>query len=121
MLAAYDQDFYAGYPAVTRHPFGRGASYYVAAETELDFLRVFYQELLSKAELCSPLGILLPYGVTTAVRSGKREIVFVMNFRQERLELQGIGDWEDAETGEICRNRLELNGFSLRIICRTGA
>ena len=44
-----------------------------------------------------------------------------MNFRQESVSLQGIGDWEDAETGEICRDRLELGGFFLRMICRMGA
>lgn len=121
VLAAYEQDFYAGCPAVARHPFGQGTGYYVAAETGLDFLRAFYQELLSEAGLHSPLGVPLPYGVTTAVRSGEREIVFVMNFRQESVSLQGIGDWEDAETGEICRDRLKLGGFSLRMICRKGA
>ena len=93
----------------------------MAVETGLDFLRAFYQELLSEAGLHSPLGVPLPYGVTTAVRSGEREIVFVMNFRQESVSLQGIGDWEDAETGEICRDRLELGGFSLKMIRRMGA
>ncbi len=121
VLAAYEQDFYAGCPAVARHPFGQGTGYYVAVETGLDFLRAFYQELLSEAGLHSPLGVPLPYGVTTAVRSGEREIVFVMNFRQESVSLQGIGDWEDAETGEICRDRLELGGFSLKMIRRMGA
>lgn len=119
--AVYENDFYAGYPVVTKNAFGKGMGYYLAAETGLDFLRAFYGELLSEAGLQTPLGIPLPYGVTTAVREGDAELVFVMNFRPEAVCLDGTGDWKDAETKEICRGRVELAGFSCRILCRIGA
>lgn len=119
--AVYEQDFYAGCPVVARNPFGQGISYYIAAITELDFLRVFYQELLKEAKVTTPFGIPMPYGVTTAVRSGEREIVFVMNFRQEMVHLQGIGDWKDVLTGVRYQGQMELEGFSCRMICRAEA
>lgn len=121
VLAVYEQDFYAGRPAVTENSFGKGSGYYLAAETGLDFLRAFYKDLFSEAGLWSPLGTALPYGVTTAVREGAQKLVFVMNFRQEAVRLSGIGNWKDAETGEMYRDQMELNGFSCRILCRTEA
>ena len=117
VLAVYDQDFYAGCPVVTRNRFGKGSCYYIASETGLDFLRVFYRNLFEEAGIHGPLGVSLPYGVTTAVRSGKQEIIFVMNFRQEGVCLQGIGKWKDAETQELIQDRLELSGFSCRMLC----
>lgn len=121
VLASYDSDFYAGCPAVTKHPSGKGYCYYIAAETGTDFLRVFYRELFSASGLHAPLGIELPYGVTTAVRSGAREIVFVMNFCQEDVCLEGIGSFKDAETGDVYKDRITLERFSCKMLCRTEA
>ncbi len=121
VLASYDSDFYAGCPAVTKHPFGKGYCYYIASETGTDFLRVFYRELFSASGLHAPLGIELPYGVTTAVRSGAREIVFVMNFCQEDVCLEGIGSFKDAETGDVYKDRIMLERFSCKMLCRTEA
>lgn len=121
ILAAYDRDFYAGCPVVTKHPFSKGYCFYITAETGLDFLRAFYRELFSAFGLHAPLGIKLPYGVTTAVRKGAREIVFVMNFRQEDVCLEGIGNWKNAETGDIYEGRMTLEGFSCKLLCHAEA
>ena len=42
VLSVYEQDFYAGCPVVTRNTFGKGTAYYLAAESDLAFLRAFY-------------------------------------------------------------------------------
>jgi beta-galactosidase len=40
-LATYEQDFYAGRPAVTVNGFGNGRAFYLAARTEERFLDLF--------------------------------------------------------------------------------
>lgn len=117
-LAVYDSDFYAGCPAVTRNRYGRGSCYYIAAETGQDFLRAFYGELFRETDMNLPFGGPLPYGVTAAVRRGRQDLVFVMNFRQEAVCLCGIGSWEDVETGAVYKDRMELEGFSCKIVQR---
>ena len=42
VLSVYEQDFYAGCPVVTCNTFGKGTAYYLAAESDLAFLRAFY-------------------------------------------------------------------------------
>lgn len=135
VLSVYEKDFYAGFPAVTRNGYGSGKAYFIAAESDMDFLRSFYQEVFRSAGLRNALGIDLPYGVTVTVRTpqgdcaGQNEestetpgycpkgsVVFVMNFRHEPVELSGIGEWTDAETKERVSNVLKMERLSCRIL-----
>ncbi len=45
VLGVYEEDFYAGEPAVTVNQYGRGKAYFIAARTGQDFLDDFYQDL----------------------------------------------------------------------------
>ena len=47
VLSVYERDFYAGCPVVTRNQFGKGEAYYLAAESDLAFLRAFTVMCLS--------------------------------------------------------------------------
>lgn len=114
--AVYDRDFYAGCPVLVKHPYGKGQSRYVAAETDVDFLRVFYRDLFAELGISNPLGAALPYGVTVTERKGVKDLVFVMNFTSEPVSLQGIGSWQDAETESCCEGQLEMEGFSCKIL-----
>ncbi len=118
VLAVYEQDFYAGRPVVVEHSYGTGKSIYLAAETESDFLREFYQEVFRERGLVNPLGIRLPYGVTTAVRKGDPDVVFVMNFSHKPVSLQSTGNWKDVDNGACYSGRLELDGLSCKILTR---
>ncbi len=120
VLAAYEQDFYEGSPVVTRNPFGGGSCWYVAAETDLDFLRRFYRDVFAETGLENPLGIRLPYGVTVTEREGSERIVFVMNFSDRPVRLKGIGTWEDVDTGARYEKELEMEGFSCKILRKYG-
>lgn len=118
VLAVYEEDFCAGHPVLAENPYGAGKSYYLACETGMDFLRAFYGNLFEEKGLSNPLGIQLPYGVTTAVREGDPSIVFVMNFSHEPARLQGIGSWQDIDDGMQYEGRLELEGLSCRLLRR---
>lgn len=113
VLSVYDKDFYKGCPVVTEHAYGRGRAYYLAAESDLCFLRAFYRDVFAAAGLENPLGTTLPYGVTVTGRSGEdgRMVVFVMNFKNEPVELAGIGRWTDAESGVVYEGKLQMEAF----------
>jgi beta-galactosidase len=48
-LCSYEQDFYAGMPALTRNSFGKGTAYYVATRSNADFYRTLIKEICSEA------------------------------------------------------------------------
>ncbi len=79
VLAAYDEKFYRGYPALTRNAYGKGLAYYLAARTGEEFLRDFYAALLAKQGL-APLIRDLPAGVDCTSRTGDQgRFLFVLN------------------------------------------
>jgi len=118
VLSVYEEDYCAGTPALTAHTFGKGKCWYIAAEMSVPFLKLFYQDILSEAHLSNPLGISLPYGVTTTVRRGVQDYVFVMNFKDSPRTLFEIGDWIDVETGEHYEDKFILDGFCCKILTR---
>ena len=123
VLAVYGKDFYAGCPVVTCNPYGNGKAWYLAAESDLAFLRAFYKDVFAEAGLHNVLGVELPYGVTVTERSSAageeaKRIVFVMNFKNEPVTVEGIGRWTDAESGEACEGSLGLEAFQCRVLTR---
>ena len=123
VLAVYEKDFYAGCPVVTCNPYGKGRAWYLAAESDPAFLRAFYKDVFAEAGLQNALGAELPYGVTVTERSSAageeaKRIVFVMNFKNEPVTVEGIGRWSDAESGEVCEGSLGLEAFQCRVLTR---
>ena len=122
VLSVYERDFYAGCPVVTRNHFGKGEAYYLAAESDISFLRAFYGDMFKRAGLKNALGTELPYGVTVTERAGTdgdgRDLVFVMNFKNEQVCVGGAGKWTDAESGAVYEGRLELGAFQCVVLER---
>lgn len=116
VLAVYEKEFYKGYPAVTENNYGSGKAYYLAAELEQQFLNDFYSELAQQAGISNPLKIRLPYGVTVSERKGGQSLIFVQNFREESVTIEGIGSYRQADTGESIEGRIELAPFECKIL-----
>ena len=116
VLAVYKEDFYAGMPVVTAHPYKEGTAWYLAAEMDLKFLRQWYKELCVQAELYNALGAELPYGVTVTQRQGGEDPVFVMNFSEKPVILMPQGEWEDVDTKERIFDRFTLEAYSCRVL-----
>lgn len=116
VLAVYKEDFYAGMPVVTAHPYKEGTAWYLAAEMDLKFLRQWYKELCVQAELYNALGAELPYGVTVTQRQGGENPVFVMNFSEKPVILMPQGEWEDVDTKERIFDRFTLEAYSCRVL-----
>ena len=122
VLSVYERDFYAGCPVVTRNHFGKGEAYYLAAESDISFLRAFYGDMFKRAGLKNALGTELPYGVTVTERAGTdgdgRDLEFVLNFKNEPVCVGGAGKWTDAESGAVYEGRLELGAFQCVVLER---
>jgi len=83
VLSTYEENFYKGYAALTENKYGEGTCFYIAARTNEDFLKDFYQMVAKKAQI-QPLLADLPDGVTCTLRKGDQgEFLFVLNGTSE--------------------------------------
>lgn len=81
VLAAYESDFYAGMPAVTRKRYGEGTAYYMAARADGDFLYAFYRKLIQEKGIQRIVQEEYVPDVMVKERgSGDKKSVFLMNF-----------------------------------------
>lgn len=130
VLSVYERDFYAGLPVVTRRSYGEGQVYYLAAESDLSFLRRFYENIFDSCGMKNVLGAKLPYGVTVTERTAClpdpadadtgtgdcRGAVFVMNFKNEPVFVECAGEWTDAENGEAFSGKIRLEAFGCKVL-----
>ncbi|MBR4663802.1 MAG: beta-galactosidase [Lentisphaeria bacterium] len=106
ILGIYQEDFYAGTPAVTRRRLGKGSVYYLGANFEDDFLKEFYFDILTEAGV-APMLAGLPDNVKCAVREAENErCVFLYNFSEQEefvpLPCRAYDLWNGCEiTGSL--------------------
>ena len=116
-LAVFEQDFYAGSPAVTVNRFGKGSAYYIAARTGMDFLRKFYRDLALENGVV-PLLPDLPGSVRAArrVAADGSEFFFLANMGEEKVEISLPGPmidiWNDAAS-PVKSFRLPVRGSTV--------
>lgn len=123
VLAEYQQDFYKGYPALTRNAYGNGEAYYIASLNESSFLRDFYSELLADKGIGCGLRVSLTEGVTVNERSksaeenGKVEKVwFLQNFNRQPATVELLECYENVETGEPLTGKIEMQSFECIVL-----
>ena len=102
VISSYERDFYEGCPVVTRNAFGKGEAYYLAAESDLAFLRAFYGDVFRRVGLKNALDTELPYGVTVTERTGTYP----------------APAYGDAESGAVYEGKLELGAFQCAVLER---
>lgn len=117
VLATYEEDFYAGMPALTCNRFGSGRAYYMATRPEQAFLT----ELMDR--LCAEQGIKpvldTPQGVEAAVReTADAQFLFLLNHAKEPrtviLDREGV----DLITGQQLHRgqQITMNWTDVRIL-----
>jgi len=88
VLASYQDDFYAGRPVLTRHSFGKGQCYYLAAKPEDAFLDDFYAFLVSSLQLPKATSQKLPEGVSAVLRQNEsQKFLFLLNFSEKEVTI----------------------------------
>ena len=118
-LAVYGEDFYAGMPAITAHPYGKGKAYYVAFRGEDEFLYDFIGSLLEERGIVSDFDGALPYGVTAHSRTdGETVYVFLQNFTAQPQETETSRVWRTVEDGEPVSGRIALAPYGTLILAR---
>ena len=109
VLGVYQDDFYAGRPAVTRNAWGKGQAYYLAARTGSDFLQDFYQMIAYQHGVTASTAMQLPEGVVaTARQSGERTYIFVQNYGDQAVTLDLT---EESRALKPLLNGDVLNGY----------
>lgn len=99
VLGVYGNDFYAGSPALTMNRCGRGKAYYIGADTNPDFLELFYGKLLEQNGIEPVLS-----GLPSAVKAARREkegvaYYFVQNMSDEQQTVRLPYEMEDLWNG----------------------
>jgi len=117
-LAIYGGDFYAGMPAVTVNKFGKGSAYYLAARSNDEFLRDFYDALAEGINLEPVLKSKLPEGVTAQLRTnGQSRFVFLMNFNDYPATIDLANSrFTDILTGKAASKDITLEAYGVAIL-----
>ena len=98
-LCTYGEDYYSGAPVLTRHRFGKGTAWYLAARTDDAFLRRLYSELAAEAGL--PVQV-LPESVEKHVRTDESDrYTFYLNFSTQTVEVT-VPQGTDLLSGTSC-------------------
>ena len=91
--------FTAGKAAITSRRVGEGAVIYVGAYLTDDLVTHFVPGILSRADV-HPLLPDLPEGVEVTVReAADRQLMFILNTREQRIHVRGVPDGLDLLTG----------------------
>lgn len=121
VLASYDEDFYQGMAAVTKHPYGKGMAYHIAARTEVDFLTDFYGKIAKEISLKSSFAAAeeLPDGINIQKREADGEVyLFFMNYanKEQSLSFTRKIALEDIVTGEkLAADGIVMKPFEVRV------
>lgn len=116
-LGTYERDFYAGTTAISRHPLGQGAAYYLGCRTDTDFLEDFYQSLDRSLKLTPELPLKKK---TPAVSIQVREnatvhFYFVINFSHQATTVQLTQPLTNALTHQPANSTQELPAYGVRV------
>lgn len=98
-LSTYEEDFYAGMPALTKNIFGKGSAYYVSTRSTQDFYQSFLSRVLEEAGVTGRLE--LPQGVEGTVRENEKyRFIFLLNHTKDEKKIMIEKACTDLLTGE---------------------
>lgn len=123
VLAEYQNDFYKGYPALTRNFYGNGEAYYISSINEHQFLKHFYNDVLQEKGLGCGLQVRLTEGVTVNERSepadedgGEQRVWFLQNFNRTAAAVELLKPYQNVETGETLTGKIEMQSFECIVL-----
>ena len=105
-LMVYDEDYFAGAPAITEHAFGKGKAYYIATRFEKEFYAPLYRMITDGVVSCCWPGH-LPEGVLATPRG---EYIFLQN------TTDGYVFTQDFELNPYCTAIYKREGDALRLV-----
>jgi beta-galactosidase len=114
-LATFEDDFYAGRPAITEHRFGRGRALYVATCPEPALVTHLIGMLLDELGIAPPLEA--PQGVEVTRREADgRSYTFVLNHNTVPVHVSLPAPMRDLLTGKTHEHSLILPPLEVAIL-----
>jgi hypothetical protein len=111
----YLDDFYADYPAVTCHSFGKGSSYYLGTSLEQAGLSWSLSRVIEEAGVQD--GRKLPAGVEMTIRSdGVHTWTFILNYSDERVHVEVPVDGINLVTGAVVKGSVSLGSKDVAVV-----
>jgi len=121
-LFVYRDDFYQGYPALTRNQYGKGLAYYVCADVEAKFYDDFFRRVMKESKIEPLVRGEIPEGLEVCSReSDEFEYLFIQNFNWEPVTLSSEL-MDDLEAGTFLygdkSDHGEIGGFQTLVVKR---
>ncbi|MFF5366911.1 beta-galactosidase [Streptomyces sp. NPDC013187] len=99
-VATYGTDFYAGTPAVTRHPFGDGEGWYVATALDQQGVDQVVRRVLTRHDLLGPYADHPAVETASRVTPDGTRLLFLLNHACEPAHLTALGTATDLLSGK---------------------
>lgn len=117
--AIYQDDFYAGRPAVTVNRFGKGKAWHVASRNDLAFQRDFFSAISKELSLPRAIDCSLPAGVVaTARNNAETTYIFLQNYSAQQQSISLPQGYRNALSGEEINTPLILTHWDCRVLSR---
>lgn len=115
-LAMYEEDFYAGMPAVTENSYNQGFVYYLGSSMDKEGIAAILQKVINKSELSAVLSEQTELEVTR--RIAENDVYdFLINFKnKEILVPTSIVGKEDIITGKIVERGTIIPTYGVMIV-----
>lgn len=115
-IATYEQDYYAGNPAITHNVFGKGNTFYVGTVLENSGMEWLIEHVCKLADV-QPFSANMPAGVELLQRiNGKSSFLFVLNHSNERVNVPIETQGHDLLTGMAVNGFVELEPSGVAVI-----
>jgi len=115
-IAHFEQDYYEGYPAITRNQFGKGTACYVGTLLDKNGIDWLLEQTCETAGI-KPVCANAPAGVELLQRSnGNSSWLFVLNYSAEKVTVPFDGHGHDLLTGAQVNGSIELEPAGVAIV-----
>ncbi len=117
VIGTWSNRFASGEAAITARHVGKGSVVYVGTYLTEDFVANFAPSIISRSGV-APLLPELPQGVEVTVRQAvDRQLLFVLNTRDQPVSVRGVPEGSDLLTGAVIKgNTVDLEGYGCSIV-----
>jgi beta-galactosidase len=115
-LAKFEQNYYAGSPAITHNRFGKGTAFYVGTVLDQSAMEWLIEYVCKSVDI-RPVASNLPAGVEVLERSkGKSLFLFILNHSNEKIIMPVDGDGCNLLTATDIHGSIELDPSGVAVI-----
>jgi beta-galactosidase len=116
VVAVFEDDYYAGSPAVTQNIFGKGTAWYVGTVPDMNGMEWLIENICKTAGV-QPVFAKVPAGVELLQRvNGKSSFLFALNHSGEKVTVPIEGQGRDLLTDTEVNGSVELEPSDVAVI-----